>query len=187
MRVKGAPENEGVHADMAKKITVVDRAITIAGGSPAEFARRLSEVAGEEITRQRVHGWRVRGIFPRDVMQHVETLTKVPLSELVAARPRDPDAGNIVNRAIRLLGEDATPSRLAAELTAISGRRVTRQMVNGWQALEQFPVDMAPFVHLLTHIPIKDLVQGMGRRTSANRRRFAATPKPKPAGRRVAS
>lgn len=96
-------------------------------------------------------------------MVHVEQLCGIPLDELIQAKPKEHDAGNVVNRAIRFLGADATPSMLAAELSKISGNRITRQMVNGWQALEQFPLEMVPFVHMLTQIPVKDMVSGRGR------------------------
>jgi hypothetical protein len=139
---------------------LVEKAIAHVGGSPAELGRRLSEIAEEEVTRQRVHGWRMRGIFPRHMLPHVETLCKIPLDELIRAKPKDRDAGSAVERAIRLLGADATPAMLAASLSELSGKRVTRQMVNGWQVLEQFPIEMVPFVHMLTRIPVKELVEG---------------------------
>jgi hypothetical protein len=143
---------------------VVERAIAHCEGSPSLLASRLSTLAGFEITRQRVHGWRLRGVFPRDMIVHVEALTNIPIEELASARPKERDLGNVVNRAIRLLGADATAATLADELTKISGRKITRQMVNGWQASEQFPVDMAPWVHILTRIPVRDLVVPAGRR-----------------------
>jgi hypothetical protein len=146
---------------------VVEKALQHFKGSAAEFARRLSEVAGEEVSRQRVHGWRLRGIFPRSMMVHIETLCRIPLDELVQAKPKERDAGNVVNRAIRFVGADATPADLAAKLTELSGRRITRQMVNGWQALEQFPLDVIPFIHMLTRIPVKDMVSGRGEKTRA--------------------
>lgn len=152
-----------------KPSNVVERAIAHVGGSPGELATRLSVLAGEEISRQRVHGWRMRGIFPRQVMMFVHQLCGIDIDELIQAKPLDRDAGNAVNRAIRLLGEDATPAMLAGELTKLSGKKVTRQMVNGWQVQEQFPVDMVPYVHLLTKIPVKDLVEG--RRGAAKRKR----------------
>jgi hypothetical protein len=144
----------------AKRNNVVESAITKIGGSPAELARRLTLHIGEEVTRQRVHGWRLRGTFPRDMMIPVEEVIGIPLSELIAAKPRDRDEGNVVNRAIRYLGADATPAMLAAALQKLAGRRITRQMVNGWQAVEQFPIDVVPFVHMLTKIPVKELVEG---------------------------
>lgn len=148
-----------------EKSNVVEEAIAKVGGSPAELARRLSEYAGEEITRQRVHGWRMRGIFPRDMMMHVVRLTGIQLERLIGAKPRERDQGNIVNRAIRLkFGIDGTASQLAAELSKHAGRKITRQMVNNWRANEQFPVDVTPFVHMLTGIPIKDLVESGKRR-----------------------
>lgn len=163
-RGKGILARRGVRVAVLRETTnVVEQAIEKVGGSPSFLARQLSKVSGTDVTRQRVHGWRLRGVFPREMMVHVHTLTGIPLHRIIEAKPRDRDQGNIVNRAIRLLGEGATPSQLAAELTKLSGRKITRQMVNGWQAAEQFPVDITPFVHLLVKIPIKELLAG-GRR-----------------------
>jgi hypothetical protein len=147
---------------VVKRQTVVDRVLAHdnVGGSPAELARQLSKLSGRHITRQMVHGWKMRGIFPRDMIVHVEQLCGIGLEELLLAKPRDRDAGNTVNRAIRFLGPDAQASTLAAELSKLSGSRVTRQMVNGWQVLEQFPVGMVPYVHVLTGIPVRDLLEG---------------------------
>lgn len=78
---------------------VVERAIAHVGGSPAELARRIGEYAGRKISRQVVNGWRMRGIFPREVMIHVERLTGIT-------------------------------------------------------------VEVTPWVHILTGIPIRELVQG---------------------------
>lgn len=142
---------------------VVEQAIEKVGGSPSFLARQLSKVSGTEVTRQRVHGWRLRGVFPREMMVHIHTLTGIPLQRIIEAKTKDRDEGNIVNRAIRLLGEDATPAQLAAELSKLSDRKITRQMVNGWQAAEQFPVDITPYVHVLVKIPIKELLN-TGRR-----------------------
>jgi hypothetical protein len=149
--------------------TIVDRAIQKAGGSPTSFAKQLSKIAGEEITRQRVHGWRLRGIFPRHIIPHVEALCGIPIMELIQAKPKDRDEGNMVNRAIRFLGADATPALLAERLTELSGRKITRQMVNGYQVLEQFPLELVPFVHMLTRIPVKELVEGRAPKTKRTR------------------
>lgn len=140
---------------------VVEEAIAKFEGSPSSLASQLSKFVGREVTRQRVHGWRLRGVFPRDMMVAVHHLTGIPLERLIEAKPREHDQGNVVNRAIRLKfgAEDGTAAQLAAELSKMSGRKITRQMVNNWRASEQFPVDMAPFVHMLTGIPIKDLVE----------------------------
>lgn len=138
--------------------SVVERAISHVGGSPMVLASQLSRLSGEEVTRQRVNGWRMRGIFPRSMMAHVGELTNIPLEDLATAKPRPLDPSGIVQRAIRLLGEGSGAAEMAAALTKISGERFTRQQVNGWQALQQFPTHVAPWVHLLTRIPIKDLV-----------------------------
>lgn len=143
-----------------KKPTVVDRALAKFEGSQARFARELSKVSGEDVSRQRVFGWYMRGTIPRDMLVHVETLCGIPLEELIQALPRNRDDGNIVDRAIRLLGAGAEASTLARELSKISGRRITRQMVNNWQLLEQFPVDIVPYVHVLVRIPVKEMLEG---------------------------
>lgn len=137
-------------------MTIVDRAIAKLGGSPVELARRLSEYAGEQITRQRVHGWRLRGIFPRPLLVHVEKLTGIGLNELLTAKPRERDRGSPVQQAIEKVG--GTAARFAAALSKSSGRDITRQMVNNWQAAEQFPRDVVLEVHLLTKIPVDDLM-----------------------------
>ena len=147
-----------------EKDNVVERAIAQLGDSPVELARRLSEYAGEEITRQRVNGWRMRGIFPRTMLIHVERLTNISLNELTTAEPKKRDEGNIVLRAIRLLGEGSTAGTLAAELSKATGKRITRQMVNGWTLVEQFQVEYAAHVHVLTKIPVKDLIDLKGGR-----------------------
>ena len=49
---------------------------------------------------------------------------------------------------------------MAEALSKISGQRFTRQMVNNWQAAEQFPTDVVPWVHLLTKISVKELLLG---------------------------
>ena len=147
-----------------KAQNVVERAIGAVGGSPSELARRLSEYAGFPIARQRVHGWRMRGIFPRDMVVHVERLCGIPIHELASAPVKDRDEGNVVARAIRYLGADANPATLAEQLSASSGRRVTRQMVNNWLATEQFPADMALYVHVITKIPVAHLIPSRGRK-----------------------
>lgn len=149
-------------ASAGEPSNVVERAISAVGGSPSELARRLSEYAGFPIARQRVHGWRMRGIFPRDMMIHVERLCGIPIHELASAPVKDRDEGNVVARAIRYLGPDANPATLAGELSKSSGRKVTRQMVNNWLATEQFPADMALYVHVLTKIPVAQLIPGRG-------------------------
>ena len=165
-----------------RKQTVVDRVLAHekVDGSLTTLAKHLSKASGRNVSRQMVYGWKLRGIFPRDMIVHVEDLVGIDIEELLMAKPRDRDAGNIVNRAIRLLGSDAVASNLAAELSKLAGKRITRQMVNGWQALEQFPVDIVPYVHVLTGIPVRDMIGsskgGEGRRGSRGRpRRLAAS------------
>lgn len=138
---------------------VVEQALAKFEGSPSSLASQLSKVSGEEVTRQRVHGWRLRGVFPRNIMTHVHLLTGIPLEDLIRAKPKEQDEGNIVHKAMRLLlGVDGTAAEFAAELTKAGGRKITRQMVNNWRVAEQFPVEVVPYIHMLTHIPIKDLV-----------------------------
>ena len=155
---------------MVRKLTVVDKVLARVHGSHAELARRLSEISGQDISRQRVYGWESRGVFPRDMMVHVEALYGISLEELATAPRKEPDDGNIVQRAIRLLGVDANAATLAAELGKLADRRITRQMVSNWLGAEQFPTDVVPFVHLLVHIPVKELLEGR-RRTRGKRTR----------------
>lgn len=79
----------------------------------------------------------------------------------------DRDKGNIVNRAIRLLGADTSAQEFATRLQETSKIRVTRQMVNGWQTTGQFPIEFVAYVHLLTRIPVKELVEARGRRAKS--------------------
>lgn len=157
---KGRAPLRRAHSHSRREDNVVEQAIEKVGGSPSSLASQLSKVSGQDVTRQRVHGWRLRGVFPREMMVHVHVLTSIPLQRIIEAQPRTHDRGNVVAKAIRLLGEDGTPAKLAAELSRISGRKITRQMVNGWQVVEQFPVDIAAYVHMLVRIPIKELVSG---------------------------
>lgn len=141
----------------APSMTIVDRAIAKLGGSPVELARRLSEYAGEEISRQRVHGWRLRGIFPRTLLVHVHRLTGMEMQELVTAKPRERDKKSAVQRAIDKVG--GTASAFALALSKSSGRAITRQMVNNWQAAEQFPRELVLEVHILTRIAVEELLE----------------------------
>ena len=61
--------------------TVVDRALEHenVGGSPSELARQLSKLSGQEITRQRVWGWQMRGTFPREMLVFVSELIGIPI------------------------------------------------------------------------------------------------------------
>lgn len=150
---------------------VVERAIAHCGGSPSALASRLSKLSGESIARQRVNGWRMRGIFPRSMMVYVEQLTNIPLEEIATAKARPLDPSGVVQRAIRLLGEGKTAGDLAESLSKLSGERITRQMVNGWQVLGQFPTSVTPWVHILTRIPIKDLVAGAAATRRASKKK----------------
>lgn len=143
---------------MSKKPSVVDRALEYVDGSQSELARRLSKISGEDISRQHVFGWVTRGTFPRRMLIHVEALCGISLEELVQAEPKERDEGNVVDRAIRYLGAEANATTLADKLSEMTGRRITRQSVNSWQAIGQFPVDVVPYVHILAHIPVKDMI-----------------------------
>lgn len=151
---------------------VVERALENehVGGSLSELARQLSKYSGEEVTRQRVHGWRLRGTFPREMIEHVERLTGISIVELVTARPRDRDQGNVVVRAMRLMGEGTTPAKFAEALSKESGEKVTRQMVSNWLTAEQFPMRLTPYIHLLTRIPVRDLIEA-GRKGKGKQRK----------------
>jgi hypothetical protein len=135
---------------------VVERALSHVGGSLSELGRRLSEYAGKEITRQRVFGWRQRGVFPREMLVYVHRLAGIPTEQLLMAQPKKLARGSVVDRAISKAG--GTAQKFAAALAKQSGRKITRQMVNGWQAREQFPRDLVIDVHMLTKIPVEDLI-----------------------------
>jgi len=63
---------------------VVDRAICEFGNdSISEFARRLSDVAGVQVSKQTVANWRRRGQFSREMVTAVHRLTRIPMAELV--------------------------------------------------------------------------------------------------------
>lgn len=147
-------------SDNGNRVSVVEQAIASVGGSPSELAVKLSKICGEEITRQRVHGWRLRGTFPRELMPAVERLCGIPIEELAVAKVRERNPENPVEKSIRKATPEGTPAALAEALSKISGQRFTRQMVNNWQAAEQFPTDVVPWVHLLTKIPVKELLWG---------------------------
>jgi len=53
------------------------------GGSLTSFAHDLTMASGHYVTRQKIDGWRVRGQFPVDWVETVQTLTKVPLRALM--------------------------------------------------------------------------------------------------------
>ena len=147
-------------AGRGNRISVVERAISAVGGSPSDLATKLTRVYGHEISRQRVNGWRLRGTFPRVVMPAVARLCGIPLEELAVAKVRQRNPENPVEKSIRRATPKGSPAALAEALSKISGQRFTRQMVNNWQAAEQFPTDVVPWVQLLTRIPVKELMVG---------------------------
>lgn len=139
--------------------SVVEQAIASVGGSPGELAKRLSQEMGEEVSRQRVNGWRGRGVFPREVIVAVQQVCRIPLATLITAKPVDREVGNIVLRGIRSLGPDASATTLAAAMTKAMGKKITRQMVNGWMVRKQFPLDYCLHAHLVTKIPVRLLLK----------------------------
>jgi hypothetical protein len=52
----------------------------------SEFARRLTEVAKKNISRQTVQGWRNRGKFSRDIIPAVHQLTGLPVYDLITSK-----------------------------------------------------------------------------------------------------
>lgn len=138
------------------EVNVVERAIAHVGGRPIDLARRLSEIVGKEIVRQVLHGWRLRGVFPRDMMMPVHQLTGIPLDQLLAAEVRRKE-GSIVEEAIERDG--GTAAAFAEALTKSSGRKCTRQMVANWLVRGQFPRQWVLDVHLLTKIPVPRLME----------------------------
>jgi hypothetical protein len=61
----------------------------------AEFARRLSDVAGKEVTRQAVQGWRNRGKFSREIIPAVHKLTGLPVYDLIVSNAATGDAAAV--------------------------------------------------------------------------------------------
>lgn len=137
-------------------LNVVERAIAYYGGQPFELRARLSEVAGEKIARQTMNGWRVRGVFPSSMILHVHNLTRIPLEDLLSARPkpRPKEAG--VERAVAWAGSSG---KLAQALAKSSGREITRQVVDQWRAYGKVARAWVLDVHLLTKVPIEDLMR----------------------------
>lgn len=148
-------------------LNVVERAIAHVGGKPTELARRLSEVAGVEITRQRIHGCRLRGVFSRDMIVAVHELTGIPIDELATAQPIKRDDG-IVQRAIRLgcqrAGLEQSAANFAKLLSKSAGRPITRRAVGEWMVREQIPAEHSGWVHLLTGIPVLELLASKKKR-----------------------
>ena len=80
-----AQEQEGRRMARSRAApNVVERAIQLAGGRPIDLAERITKKTGEEITRQRINGWRIRGNFPRNLVEDVHALfPQIPLSDLI--------------------------------------------------------------------------------------------------------
>lgn len=136
-------------------LNVVERAIAQAG-SPIELARRLTYESGGPVSRQRVHGWRLRGLFPKDMMPHVARLTGISIEELLLAQPKERPRRSPVERVLERY--DDSPKKLAKALTEVAGRQITGQMVNGWQLRGAFPKDVVLHVSLLTNLPVRALM-----------------------------
>lgn len=136
--------------------SIVERAIRICGGHPIDLQSRLSQHLKREVTKQTLHGWRLRGIFPKEMIVAVHEVTGLAMEELLLAKPTHRERESVVVRAMDKAG--GTPSRFAAELSKSSGRDVTRQMVNNWLANGQFPRVYVLDIHLLTKIPIPELM-----------------------------
>lgn len=136
---------------------VVERAIAIAGGRPIDLAERMAKRLGKEISRQVVNGWRARGVFPVEIIAAVHEEVGIPLEELVLARPRLRTRGSPVVRAIAAAGGSA--AKFSELMTKRFGRSVTRQMVGHWLVRGKFPRQYVLDVHLLTKIPLRDLLE----------------------------
>ena len=137
--------------------SVVERAIRICGGFPVDLQHRLSQHLRREVSKQTVHGWRLRGVFPKDLIFAVNEVTGISVEELLLAKPVHRAKPSSVVRAIAKGGGSA--SKFAAELSRSSGREVTRQMVNNWLAAGQFPRTYVLDIHLLTKLPIAELME----------------------------
>ncbi len=68
------------------KDSVVEKAIDIAGGS-GELIFKLESAKGDgkKILRQTFQGWRTRHAFPQKWIPIVHKVTRIPMTELVAA------------------------------------------------------------------------------------------------------
>jgi len=137
--------------------SVVERAIRICGGFPVDLQHRISRHLKRDISKQTVHGWRLRGIFPKDMIFAVNEVTGIPVEELLLAKPIHKSKPSCVVRAIAKAG--GTASKFAVELSRSSGRDVTRQMVSNWLAACQFPRAYVLDIHLLTKLPIAELME----------------------------
>jgi hypothetical protein len=138
-----------------RNLNSVEKVIADAGGSPMEVARRISRRIGCTVTRQRLHGWRRRGRFPRQLCLAIHEEFGLPLEELVDER-RYPDPSSVVRKALAQLR--VSPSGLATMLTGLVGKRVTRQAVNNWLHGGKFPREFVLPIHQLTGIPIAVLL-----------------------------
>lgn len=143
-------------ADGGSQLNFVRQAIERVGGSQAELGRRLSEYARQEITRQVVNGWVKRGRFPSNIIPHVHRLTGLDVMEMLLAPARTREEKNAVERALQQY--DESPTKLAAALAKATGRKVTRQMVGEWRVRGNFPRYLVLEVHLLTKIPVAELM-----------------------------
>lgn len=137
--------------------TVVERAIAIVGGSPSRLGQLIGQHAGLKIIRQNVHGWRLRGVFPKHLCVAAHEVTGIPLPELVLAQPRAKDKESNPVRAV-LAKLEFRPAQLAAEITRKTGRKITRQMVNNWEAAGQFPRAVVLDVHMIAGLPVAFLL-----------------------------
>lgn len=53
---------------------------------------------------------------------------------------------------------NASPNELAEKLSRLIGKPVLRQSITGWRHRGQFPPELIPAVHLLTGIPLAELI-----------------------------
>lgn len=136
--------------------TFVDKAISHVGGSQAELARRLSEFAKEDISRQVVQGWKRRGQFPSKMIPHVHHLTGFDILAMLQAPPKPRERKSAIERALDQF--EGSPTGLASALAKATGKKITRQMVSEWRTRGKFPRYLVLEVHLLTKIPVAELI-----------------------------
>lgn len=64
---------------------------------------------------------------------------------------------SVVDQAIAKVG--GKPIILCNMLSALSGKEISRQALNGWRTRKAFPRNMVVHVHKITGIPLVDLIK----------------------------
>ena len=75
-----------MRADTMKRLTPRQQKLAkllIREGTLAQTARDISRVSGEAVSWERVHNWIKRGSVPKNMLVHVQKVTRAPLKDLV--------------------------------------------------------------------------------------------------------